>query len=467
MSFKVQLYNLKKRDNSTKQPTGNGTEYDCILKDGCGILNPVIKLDLGLSADPSQYNYAYIPAFGRYYFIEEWFFTDRLWSASMRVDVLATYKSDIGNASLYIMRAAGAHDGSIIDTLYPAKAGCSYDSDSKANPWSSSNCFVVGCVSENASMGSIKYYVLGSGQMAVMAQSLMDYATLIDPANGFDLADASAALQLSLVDPIQYIKTCVMLPVAYTDMVNYGELEQVKVFNFTPGQIQGAVIQPNTRVSKSYSFTIPKHPDTNARGNYVNTKPFTNLTLTIPPWGCIDIDTSVTCNANTLSVDVDLDPITGKAVLIVSANNIILNRIESQVGVPISLSSVTRDYIGAATSALGALGGAVSGFMGNFGGFLGAANGVGNAVESLMPRAQTIGSTGAFVSNRGSFRLDAQFFRPIPDDNIHNGRPLCQVRQISTLSGYMLIHDGDVSISGTATEDSRIRQYLETGFYYE
>lgn len=471
MSFKVRLYNLKKRDNSTKQPTGNGTEYDCILKDDCGILNPVIKLDLGLSADPSQYNYAYIPAFGRYYFIEEWFFSDRLWSASMRVDVLATYKSDIGNASLYIMRAAGAHDGSIIDTLYPAKTGCNYDSDTKANPWSSGNCFVVGCVSENASMGSLKYYVLGSGEMAVMAQSLMDAASIIDPANGFDLADASAGLQLSLVDPIQYVKTCVMLPFPYTEMVDYGALEQVKVFNFTPGQIQGAVIQPDTRVSKSYSFTIPKHPDTNARGNYVNTKPFTNLTLTIPPWGCIDIDTSVTCNTNTLYVDVDVDPITGKAVLIVRATfgnkTIILNRIESQLGVPISLSSVTRDYVGAAASALGALGGAVSGFMGNFSGFLGAANGVGNAVESLMPRAQTIGSTGAFVSNRGSFRLDAQFFRPIPDDNTHNGRPLCQVRQISTLSGYMLIQDGDVSINGTATEDSRIRQYLETGFYYE
>lgn len=467
MSFKVRLYSLKKRDNSTKQPTGTGTEFDCIMKDGCGILNPVIKLDLGLASDPSQYNYAEIPAFGRYYFIEEWYFEDRLWSASLRVDVLATYKSDIGNASLYIMRAAGAHDGSIIDTLYPAKAGCSYDSDTKTNPWSSSHCFVVGCVSENASMGSLKYYVLGSGQMAVMAQALMDYATLIDPANGFDLADASAALQLSLVDPIQYVKTCVMLPFAYTDMVNYGALEQVKVFNFTPGQIQGAVIQPNTRVSKSYSFTIPKHPDTSARGNYVNTKPFTNLTLTIPPWGCIDIDTSVTCNASALNVDVDVDPITGKAVLIASANGIILNRIESQVGVPISLSSVTRDYMGAASSALGAAGGVISGFMGNIGGFLGAANGVGNAVESLMPRAQTIGSTGAFVSNRGSFRLDAQFFRPVADDPVHNGRPLCEVRQISNLSGYMLIQDGDVSINGTSTEDSRIREYLESGFYYE
>ena len=467
MSFKVDLYTLSKRDNSTKRPTGSPAEYDCILKDGCSILNPAIKLDLGLSADPSQYNYAYIPAFGRYYFIEDWFFNERLWTAHLVVDVLATYKTQIGSSSLYVLRAAGAHNGDIIDTLYPAKTGCSFASDTKTNPWTTNHCFVVGVVSENASMGSLKYYVLGSGQMAVMCQNLMDAEHIITEDNKFLPTELSLGLQLSLVDPIQYVKTCVMLPVAYTEMVDYGTAEQVKVFNFEPGTILGIVIEPNTRVSKSYSFTIPKHPDTVARGNYVNSSPFTNLTLTIPPWGAIDIDTSVTCNASTLYVNVDLDPITGKAILVVKANNIILNRLEAQVGVPISLSSVTRDYIGGVTSALGAVGGAISGFMGNIGGFLGAASGVGNAVESLMPRAQTIGSTGSFVSNRGEFRLDGQFFRPVADDNTHNGRPLCQVKQLNTLSGYMLIQDGDVTIAGTASEDSKIRNYLETGFYYE
>ena len=471
MSFKVNLYSLEKRDNSTKQPTGTGTEYNCVLKDGCGILNPTIKLDMGLTSNPHSFNYAYISTFGRYYFIEEWYFEDALWTASLRVDVLATYKSQIGSASLYVLRADADYNGDIIDTLYPAKTGCSYNNDTKANPWTSNYCFVVGCISENASMGSIKYYVLGSGQMAVMCHALMDAATIIDAANGFDLMDASAALQLSLVDPIQYIKTCVMLPFAYTDMTGYGSLEQVKVFNFEPGTIQGVVIEPDTRLSLSYEFTIPKHPDTNGRGNYVNSAPYTKLTLTIPPWGCIDIDTSVTCNTSKLKADVDVDPITGKAVLIVSvtisSKTIILNRIESQLGVPISLSSVTRDYVGAITSAAGALGSAIGGLMGNVGAIGGLAANIGNAVEALMPRAQTIGSTGAFVSNRGTFHLDAQFFRPVNDDKTHNGRPLCEVRTLSTLSGYQLIQDGDVAISGTATEDAKVRAYLEGGYYYE
>ena len=164
MSFKVDLYTLSKRDNSTKQPTGTPAEYDCILKDGCSIFTPAIKLDLGLASDPSVYNYAYIPAFGRYYFIEDWFFSDRLWIANMRVDVLATYKTQIGSSSLYVMRAAGANDGDIIDTLYPAKTGCSFASDTKSNPWQAS-CFVIGVVSANAAFGSMKFYALDAGRL--------------------------------------------------------------------------------------------------------------------------------------------------------------------------------------------------------------------------------------------------------------------------------------------------------------
>ena len=464
MSFKVDLYTLAKRDNSTKRPTGSPAEYDCILKDGCSILTPAIKLDLGLTVDPSQYNYAYIPAFGRYYFIEDWFFNERLWTAHLNVDVLATYKTQIGASSLYIMRAAGASDGAIIDTLYPAKTGCTYSSDTKSNPWQSS-CFIVGIVSADASFGSMEYYAMTAGELRSLCLAITDPAQIITTGYDFDPDEISIGLQLSLVDPIQYIKSCIMLPVSKSDITNLGTGATITTYRFSAGT--GNKVYPTSRIYKDFSFSIPKHPDTAARGNYVNSKPYTNMVLTIPPYGCIDIDTSVTANASTLSVEVEVDPISGKGVLVVQANGIVLNRIESQIGVPISLSSVTRDYIGGVTSALGAVGGAVSGFMGNIGGFIGAASGVGNAVESLMPRANTVGTTGSFVANRGDFRLDAQFFSPVADDPVHNGRPLCQVRQINTLSGYMLIQDGDVTIAGTASEDSKIRNYLETGFYYE
>ena len=469
MGFNVNLYTLSKRDNSTKRPTGTGTQYDCVMKHGCGILNPTISLDLGLTNDPSQYNYAYIPTFERYYFIEEWYFEERLWTAQLKVDVLATYKTEIGDASLYVLRASAESNGSITDLLYPARTGCSFASDTKTNPWTGST-FIVGIVSSAGAFGSLRYYAMGSGQLSLMCAGLMDSESIISTANGFNLTDASQALQLSLVDPIQYVKSCVMIPVNITDITGTGSTENVKVYNFTPGGT-GTLIIPSSRIYKSYTFTIPNHPDASSRGNYVNSSPFTLLTLTIPPWGCIQIDSSVTANASTLNVDIEVDPITGTGILVLKCNGIVLNRIESQVGVPISLSSVTHGIGGAVASGISALGGASLGVLNavpmvkEFGETVSAQ--IGNAINSQSARTQTVGSTGAFVSNRGEFRLDAQFFRPISDDNTHNGRPLCAVRTLKNLGGYMLIQDGDVTINGTSTEDAKIRQYLETGFYYE
>lgn len=468
MGFTVKLYTLEKRDNSTKRPTDVGTSFDCIIKTGSGIINPTISLDISVSGNPSKYNYAYIPAFERYYFIEEWYFERALWTASLRVDVLATYKTEIGSSSLYIMRSADAHDGDIIDTLYPAQSGCNFDSTVVTNPWWNNISYVVGTVSRSGNMGSLAYYGMSSGSIATMCQNLLDPSYIINNTNGFDLADASEALQLSLVDPIQYVKSCMALPVSLSDISNIGSAAVVYAFSWDTGAT-GYKIAQAPYINKSFSFSIKKHPDTSSRGNYVNSSPFTNISLTMPPFGVFDIDTSVTCNASTLTADIQIDPITGKAILTVKCNGIVLNRVEAQLGVPISLSSVTRDYIGAASGLAGAIGGAATGaaFAGIGGAVLGAASGIGNAISSLMPRASTIGTTGGFASGMGDFRLDHQFFRPIADDNIHNGRPLCQVRKINTLSGYMIIQDGDVSINGTASEDAKIRSYLEGGFYYE
>ena len=467
MSFKVNFYTLSKRDNSTKQPIGTGDEQNCILKDGCGILNPTIKLDIGRASDPAAYNYAYIPEFNRYYFIEEWYFENALWTASMRVDVLATYKSAIGSASLYVLRAYGDYDGSIIDNLYPTKTGCTFDKDnSVSNPWNTTGLFVVGIVTQDAAFGSMDYYVMTAAELRTMCLALTDPTTIIDSTYDFDLMDASAGLQLSLVDPMQYIKTCVMLPVSVGDITNLGTAGTINVYRWPAGT--GQKVYPTSRIYKSLTFTIKKHPDATSRGSFLNSAPYTNVTLTIPPFGCIDIDSSVTCNATYLYVDIEVDPITGKGILIIKCNDIILNRIEAQIGVPISLSSVTRDYIGAASSALGTIGGLVGGAMsGNIGGAIGSLAGIGNSIESLMPRANTIGTTGAFAALHGDVRLDFQFFRPVNDDRVHNGRPLCQMKTLSSLSGYMLIQDGDVETSGTATEDAKVRAYLEGGFYYE
>lgn len=471
MGFTVKLYTFNKRDNSTKVPAGNsGTEFSCVLKYGSGILHPALAFDFGVGTDPSQYNYAYIPAYDRYYFIEEWFFDRALWEASLKVDVLASYKTEIGAANLYVLRAAAEHDGTITDNLYPAKTGCSYASDVINNPWDSDLCFVIGCVSKNANFGSMCYYAVSVATLSRLCTDLLDPndgVGAVTEQNGFSWSDASQALQLSLVNPLQYIKSCVAIPVDQSEFLNTGSPAGVEVYNWSTSAT-GYKLLLNPYLEKTYTFNIQKHPDTSSRGNYVNSAPFTAITLTLPPFGTFDIDTSVTCNASTVTAKVIIDPITGKAVLNITCNGIVLNRLESQLGVPISMSQVTRDYVGTASSALGTVGGIAGSIAsGNIAGVIGSLAGIGNAVSSAMPRASTIGTTGSFGTLQGDFRLDHQFFRPITDDNTHNGRPLCAMRTISNLSGYIMVQDGDIAITGTSSEDQAIRNYLESGFYYE
>ena len=464
MGFTVTLYTLSKRDNSTKRPT-TGYDFSCVLKSGSGIMHPTLSFDFNKWADPSHYNYAYIPDFDRYYFIEEWYFDRTLWTASMKVDVLATYKTEIGNANLYVMRCASEHNGDIIDTLYPAKSGCTFASDTKTNPWTSGMTYVVGIVSQNATCGSQTHYGLLRSSFTTLCGWLLSDVVTVN--NGFSIDDATLELQRSLVEPLQFIKSCVLLPVPIGD-VHGTDGATVTVYGWA-SNVTGKVLTENAAIAKSYTFSIQKHPDTSSRGNYVNSAPFTSITLTIPPFGTFDIDTSVTCNASSVIASILIDQITGKGTLTISCNGIVLNRIEAQIGIPISMSSVTRDYLGAVSNVGGAIGGIAEGFLtgGLAGGVVGGLSGIGNAIQSLQARANTIGTTGSYGSLLGDFRLDHQFFRPISDDNTHNGRPLCDKRTINTLSGYVIVQDGDVAISGTSAEDALLRNYLETGFYYE
>lgn len=467
MSYEVRFYTLTKKSNSTLVPSSGATSYNCIIKDGSGILTPKIELDMGLASDPSTFNYCYIPNFERYYYITEWYFDRGLWTATGKVDVLGTYKSQIGASSLYILRAAGAYDGAIVDNLYPMKVGCTYQHNTAASPYQTAGTYIIGVVSPMGDYGSITYHAVNASGLSTICQYLISSA--VDPTNGYDLNDASMALQASIIDPIQYIKSVMFFPFAMTDFDLQTATTSIDIFKWTIPSVLAARISGN-RINKTLSFSITKHPSTNSRGNYVNCSPYTILTLYAPPFGVIEIDTSVTSNASTLTANIDIDPISGRGILKIICNGTILNQMESQIGVPIQVSQVTRDFVGGVTSALGGVTGSLTSLaMGDMGGAITSAfSGIGNAVKALTPRSQTVGTGGGFSSIYPyAWQLDHQFFTPVDDDLTENGRPLCQVRQISTMSGYMLIQDGDVAIPGTKAEADEIRSLLESGFYYE
>lgn len=112
----VKFYTFSKRVNSTARPTG-GTDYTVILKEPSSVISPRLDLIWTGTGSPTAFNYAYIGDFGRYYWVTNWEYQNRKWTASLSVDVLASWKTEIGNSAKYVLRSAADSDPNIIDKI--------------------------------------------------------------------------------------------------------------------------------------------------------------------------------------------------------------------------------------------------------------------------------------------------------------------------------------------------------------
>lgn len=103
-SFTVMLYK-----NSSENERVDKTDYltavesvMCVLRDECSIVNPELILALNRVPD---FNYVYIPIFKRYYYVTNFVSIRKdLWSISLSVDVLMTYKEGIYKTQAFIER---------------------------------------------------------------------------------------------------------------------------------------------------------------------------------------------------------------------------------------------------------------------------------------------------------------------------------------------------------------------------
>lgn len=468
--------NFAKKDNSTRRPSGSGETFSCVLKDNTSVTDPVVLLDLTDKTDFTKYTYAYIPMFSRYYFVVDMVADGLLWSVVLRCDVLATYRTEIGNSSLYVLRSAAASDGRIIDTYYPVMTYHTDQTVIRNNPMNKESgtgapsvdagVFVLGVVSKGQTdykYGSVDYYVVTRSALKRIVAALLD-DTIIAP--DFSTEDMSLALQKSIIDPLSFIKSCIWLPVAWQDLTDQTlPSRNMPVFTWELDNVMYYHLNINPpQIRKDVELNIRAHPLASSRGVYMNVEPFTRLQLVFPPFGAFELDTAALSDQSAITCITYLDAITGMGHLKVrgkESGKVLLNT-QAQIGVQIQLSQVMKDIIGSAIQAAGA---ASDLFSLNFGGAT--QNAIGSAVSAYKPLISSIGGNGGFSDLNGFVELQHSFFYPVDEDNANAGRPLCEIRQLSTLPGYQLIMDGDVNIAGTAGEQAMIKSYLEGGYYYE
>lgn len=473
--MEVKLYIFSKKINSTAQPDSGTTvrTYNGQLKEGCSFISPVLSFNFGNIANLTNYNYAYITEFNRFYYIEDWTYEESQWIASMSVDSLASWKTEIGNKTLYILRAFSEYDTNIVDSLYPTKAdtegdihiiGSVFDNEGAviSNYFLrnyNAGFFIVGVVGEN--LTGVTYYVLNAANFKTVLNKLMNY----QPS---DMSDVSSGIAKSLANPIQYLTSCYWLPYAiYTNPqaqdINFGRYK----INVTAHQL--ANIDMCQKLS-AY-FLIGKHPQHLTRGEYLNLSPYTRHTLVFNPFGSFALDSLKIANTNTIRAEWVIDYSCGEADLRVfndDTDELVINS-SAKMGVPIQVSQITVDTIGTLGSALGGIGGAIAGVVtGNYiGAVTSVASGIVGAVEGQQPQLSSKGTSGSFISYSIQPRIYSSFTLLVDEDCDHAGRPLCKEKLIKQLSGYIQCRDGDIDIPATAQEISAISNYLTNGFFYE
>ena len=352
-------------------------------------------------------------------------------------------------------------DGNIVDTFFPATADIKLSTSNQSTGWYStlnSGYYVVGIInrSSSASAGVVTYYVMSTAQLSTLRNALMGNVDWLG-----SVTDISTQLLKAQFNPLQYIVSCKWFPFApptgsSVDSISYGwwNLEGVS-----------ASLLANTPIhTDAFSITLPKHPNSNSRGRYLNLHPYSTYNLEFRPFGFFALDTTYLTETNNVYMQTRTDCLTGISTLTISPDTGYKDTLitsQCNLGVDIQLAQMSSDYLGAATSAVGAVESIATGNI------TGALSSIASAANSIIPQVQKFNTNGGVSDFSYGIHLYARFMIPVSDYNGKMGRPYCKPIKIDDITGYILCENASISSIATKNEADAIIEYLNGGFYYE
>lgn len=478
----VEFFTISKRHNSTKQPTGGATK-SCKLKAGCGVLRPAISLQWPGSGSPTAYNYCQISDFNRYYWINEWIYEDRQWTATCTVDALATYKTEIGTSRHYVLRSSSevnlyAIDGKYGAIMPPINSKYPITLDNWAataqDPYGT-GYFVVSLVKEgsNTLAGGLGYYIFTLSEFnSLISQCFTHNVTQwLGMGSESDLGLALKEFGLNIVktvsDPINFINSAKWFPCAFAHSTN-----QVQVGVGPISTTASAYVLQNPIAACECNIDLPG-PESFEPYLWQRIEPFRSYTLVIPPFGTYSLDAREVLQGDGIYIKILVDAISGIGSLQVTPRNASSDKVlvaaTGQVGIPIEIAGANLNggaVLGAAASTIGAIAAAKSG-----GGLAGAATSLGSLASAAgqgfydVANVGTSGGMAPVVDNKCLFVTKYKSVKLAPNEL---GYPLSEEKVLNTLSGFILCADDEITLTGATPEEYQmVGEALTGGFFYE
>lgn len=445
----IVLYHFSKRKNSTKRPTGQGTEVPCLLKSATTFQSPTFILQRPMN-DMLQFNYAKWA--DHYYFIDS---TTSINAGQTEIscteDVLATYKNEIGNYTCFIERSRNqntlANDTMYIPTNDWVLSTRNVTHKEKIMASTYSQQYIIRVVSRT---GVASYYINGN-----QLNDLLDY--MYTESNFTDvITDAITKL---MFDPFKYIVDLKWIPFVESAFNNSND-EAIQL-GFWDSGVTAKRIDEDTVVNFSYSFAFdnPLYAITDFRyyspsfSNYFIKLPFIGVVALNP----YKIDESV----NALY---QFDATSGLCNVFLQSKKVVFASYQFQLSVPVQIGYASTNIAQLTTSAVSLVG---AGLQGNI------AQGISSGIEAgrsiTAPEVSMLGTIGNIsnILNNQILEFNSYACTSIDPDGASEGYADGTVRFISGLSGYIKCRNASIEISGFTGDQEVVNNYLNSGFYYE
>lgn len=375
--------------------------------------------------------------------------------------------------------------------------------------------FIVGIVSDNGT---------GNTYYAMSRPDLVTFMNKILTLSPTDFTDTSTGVARSLLNAIQYITSITWFPAIPTIPGGVTPETSIKIAGY-PVPVDGLGIY---NISSNYieefyfKLDLPNHPkrNTDAYGilAWLNLSPYTQYNLYFAPFGNIPLDTTKLMYSSTIRVEWSIDFMTGNSILKLKRGDYdsqIFYTTTTTLGVSLPVSSLTvknltalgviagyealsrqqetplvsgvvdwfnsTDFGSHLSERFSAMGKDLTGMM-EWLGFkqtspehdVGKAIQTGvDAITSALGQVHTKGTPDSFLAYYEMPILYAWFLDIAEPDKERFGRPLNQIKTLSSLTGgYVKCADSNVTF-GTNThlptlpERNQVNRMLNTGVFLE
>lgn len=445
----IVLYHFSKRKNSTKRPTGQGTEVSCLLKSATTFQSPTFILQRPMN-DMLQFNYAKWA--DHYYFIDS---TTSINAGQTEItcteDILATYKNEIGSYTCFIERSSNqttlANDSMYIPTNDWVLSTRNVSHKEKIMTSTYSQQYIIRVVSRT---GVASYYINGD-----QLNNLLDY--MYTESNFTDvITDGITKL---MFDPFKYIVDLKWIPFVESAFKNNNN-EAIQL-GFWDSGVMAKRIDEDTVVNFSYSFAFDNTLYAITDFRYYSSS-FSNYFIKLPFIGVVALNPyKIDESVNALY---QFDATSGLCNVFLQSKKVVFATYQFQLSVPVQIGYASTNIAQLTTSAVSLVS---AGLQGNI------AQGISSGIEAgrsiTAPEVSMLGTIGNIsnILNNQILEFNSYACTSINPDGASEGYADGNTRKISTCSGYLRCRNASIEISGFTGDQEAVNNYLNSGFYYE